>query len=97
MSEVIWMQINEDYEKRIQDLERRVQVLESIINGTSRHKPGRTPSLSADEKAEVIRKNIAGSSYFCLAKEYGVSKTTIFNICRSYKEKNKFTIPVQTS
>ena len=81
------MHINEDYEKRIQDLERRVQVLESIINGTSRHKPGRTPILSADEKAEVLRKNIAGSSYFCLAKEYGVSKTTIFNICRSYKEK----------
>ncbi len=81
------MQINEDYEKRIQNLEKRVQVLESIINGTSRKKPGRTPILSADEKAEVIRKNIAGCSYSCLAKEYGVSKTTIFNICRSNKGK----------
>lgn len=91
------MQINEDYEKRIQNLERRVQVLESIINGTSRNKPGRIPILSADEKAEVIRKNIAGSSYSCLAKEYGVSKTTIFNICRSNKGKNRFTIPVQRS
>ena len=91
------MQINEDYEKRIQNLERRVQVLESIINGTSRSKPGRIPILSADEKAEVIRKNIAGSSYSCLAKEYGVSKTTIFNICRSNKGKNRSTIPVQRS
>lgn len=91
------MQINEDYEKRIQNLERRVQVLESIINGTSRNKPGRIPILSADEKAEIIRKNIAGSSYSCLAKEYGVSKTTIFNICRSNKGKNRSTIPVQRS
>ena len=91
------MQINEDYEKRIQNLEKRVQVLESIINGTSRKKPGRTPILSADEKAEIISKNIAGCSYSCLAKEYGVSKTTIFNICRSNKGKNKFTIPVQRS
>ena len=97
MDEVIWMHINEDYEKRIQDLERRVQVLESIINGTSRHKPGRSPILSADEQADVIRKHNAGSSYACLAKEYGVSKTTICNICRSNKGKNKFTIPVQTS
>ncbi len=91
------MQINEDYEKRIQNLEKRVQVLESIINGTSRNKPGRTPILSADERADVIRKHNAGSSYLCLAKEYGVSKTTMFNICRSNKGKNKFTIPIQRS
>ena len=83
------MQINEDYEKRIQDLERRVQVLESIINGTSRNKPGRIPILSADEKAEVIRKHNAGSSYAYLAKEYGVSKTTICNICCSNKGKKQ--------
>lgn len=89
------MQINEDYEKRIQDLERRVQTLESIINGTNRNKPGRNPLLSADSKAEVIRKHNAGSSYSSLAAEYGVSKTTIFNICHSYKEKPQFTIPVQ--
>ncbi len=89
------MQINEDNEKRIQDLERRVQVLESIINGTSRNKPSRTPLLSADAKAEVIRKHDGGSSYSSLAVEYGVSKATIYNICHSDKEKPKFIIPVQ--
>lgn len=68
------MQFNEDYEKRIQDLERRVQVLESIINGANKHKPGKKPLLSADSKAEVIRKHDAGSSYSSLAAEYGVSK-----------------------
>ncbi len=87
-----YMQTNEDYEKRIQDLEKRVQVLESIINGTSRKKPG-TP-LSADAKAEVIRKHNAGSSYSNLATEYGVSKTTISKIC-NYKGNSKFVIPVQ--
>lgn len=89
------MQINEDYEKRIQALERRVQVLESIINGTSRNKPGRTSILSAGTKSEIIHKHDAGSSYSRLATEYGVSKTTIYNICRFDKEKSKFTIPVQ--
>ncbi len=89
------MQFNENYEKRIQDLERRVQVLESIINGTSRNKPGRNPLLSTDSKAEVIRKRNAGSSYSSLAAEYGVSKTTIYNICHSDKGKPKFIIPVQ--
>ena len=89
------MQFHEDYEKRIQDLERRVQVLESIINGTSRNKPGRIPILSADAKSEVIRKNNAGKPYSTLAAEYGVSKSTIFNICHSYKEKGKYIIPVQ--
>lgn len=89
------MHINEDYEKRIQDLERRVQVLENIINGTSRHKPGKKPLLSADSKAEVIRKHNAGSSYSSLATEYGVSKTTIYNICNSDMGKSQFTIPVQ--
>ncbi len=88
------MQTNEDYEKRIQDLERKVQVLESIINGTSRNKPGRTPLLSTDAKAEVIRKHDGGNSYFSLAVEYGISKTTKSNIC-NYKGKPKFVIPVQ--
>lgn len=88
------MQTNEDYEKRIQDLERRVLALESIINGTSRNKPGRTPLLSTDAKAEVIRKHDGGSSYSSLATEYGVSKTTISNIC-NYKGDSKFVIPVQ--
>lgn len=89
------MQFNEDYEKRIQNLERRVHALESIINGTSRNKPGRNPLLSADSKAEVIRKHDAGSSYSSLAAEYAVSKTTIYNICHFNREKSKFTIPVQ--
>lgn len=89
------MPINEDYEKRIKSLERRVQVLESIINGTSRNKPGRTSILLADAKSEVIRKHNAGSSYSRLAAEYGVSKTTIYNICHFDKGKNRFTIPVQ--
>jgi len=89
------MQPNEDHERRIQDLERRVQALESIINGTNRNNPGRTPLLSADSKSEVIYKHNAGSSYSNLAKEYGVSKTTIYNICHSDKGKTKFIIPVQ--
>nr|WP_296472553.1 hypothetical protein [uncultured Acetatifactor sp.] len=89
------MQFHEDYEKRIQDLERRVHVLESIINGTSRNKPGRKPLLPADTKAEIIRKHNAGSSYSCLAAEYGVSKTTISNIINPNKGKSRFTIPVQ--
>lgn len=89
------MQVNEDYEKRIQDLEKRVQILESIINGTDRHKPGKKPLLSADSKSEIIRKHDAGSSYSCLAAEYGVSKTTIYNICNSDKGKPNFIIPVQ--
>lgn len=77
------MQFNEDYENRIQDLDRRVKILESIINGTNKNKPGRTSLLSADLKSEVISKHNAGSSYSCLAEEYGVSKTTIYNICHS--------------
>lgn len=93
------MQFNEDYEKRIQDLERKVQILESIINGTNRrtnrNKPGRKPFLSADLKAEIIRKHDAGSSYSGLAAEYGVSKTTIYNICHSDKGNPQFVIPVQ--
>lgn len=89
------MQINEDYEKRIKSLERRVQVLEGIINGTSKNKPGRTSILSADVKSEVIRKHNAGCSYSRLAAEYGVSKTTIYNICHFDKEKSRFMIPVQ--
>ena len=93
------MQFNEDYEKRIQDLERRVQILEGIINGTNRrtnrNKPGRKPLLSADLKAEIIRKHDAGSSYSGLAEEYGVSKTTIHNICHSDKGKHKYVIPIQ--
>lgn len=95
MNEVINMQLHENYEKRIQDLERRVQALESIINGTSRNKPGRTSLLSADLKCEVIRKHNEGISYSRLAAEYGVSKTTICNICQSNKGKTKFTILVQ--
>lgn len=95
MNDVINLQLQEGYEKRIQDLERRVQTLESIINGTSRNKPGRKPLLSKDEKADVIRKHNAGSSFSCLAAEYGVSKTTISNICHFDKEGKNFTIPVQ--
>lgn len=91
------MQINEDYEKRIQSLERRVQVPENIINGTGRNKSGRTPILSADSKSEIIRKHNAGRSYSSLAAEYGVSKTTIYNICHFDKGKNRFTVPVQRS
>ena len=95
MNEVINIKFDEDYEKRIQDLERRVQVLESIINGTNRNKPGRKPLLSKDEKADVIRKHNAGSSFSSLASEYGVSKTTISNICHFDKGEKSFTIPVQ--
>lgn len=89
------MQINENHEKRIQDLEKRVQALEDIINGTNRDKPGRKPLLSADTKSEIIRKHNAGNSYSGLAAEYGVSKTTIYNICHSDKENPRFVIPVQ--
>ena len=93
------MQINADYEKRIQDLEKRVQLLENMINGTNRrtnrNKPGRKPLLSADLKAEIIRKHDAGSSYSGLATEYGVSKTTIYNIYHSDKGTPQFVIPVQ--
>ncbi len=87
---------NEDYGRRIRDLENRVQVLESIINGTGRNKPGRRPRLSADLKSEVIRKHNAGISYSCLAAEYGVSKTTIYNICHFDKGKARLTIPVHS-
>lgn len=89
------MQLNDDYEKRIQDLERKVQALESIINGTSRNRPGRKPLFSADTKAEIILKHNAGSPYSRLAAEYGVAKTTICNICHSGKETSQFVIPVQ--
>ena len=46
-------------------------MLESIINGTSGNKPGRIPILSADEKAEVIRKHDAGSSYSVWLRSMG--------------------------
>lgn len=75
------MKDKKDYEKRIRKLERKVEMLESIINGTSRNKPGRKPLLSADLKCEIIRKHNEGISYSCLATEYGVSKTTICKIC----------------
>ena len=89
------MQFNEDYEKRIKDLERRVHALECIINGTDRNKPGRKPLLSADLKVKIIRKHNAGSSYSGLAAEYGVSEPTIYNICHSDKGNRQFVIPVQ--
>lgn len=92
---MINMQFDEDYEKRIQNLERRVLALKSIINGTSRNKPGRKPLLSAGEKADIIRKHNEGSSFSCLAAEYGGSKTTISNICHFDKGGKNFIIPVQ--
>ncbi len=75
------MKDKKDYEKRIRKLERKVEMLESIINGTSRNKPGRKPLLSADLKCEIIRKHNEGMPYSRLATEYGVSKTTICKIC----------------
>lgn len=80
------MKEDNKYEQRLQDLERRVQILESIINGTDRHKPGRVPILTTDLKSEIVAKHENGSSYSNLALEYGVSKTTIYNICNFNKK-----------
>lgn len=77
---------NSNYEQRLRDLEKRVQILESIINGTSKHKPGRAPILTANLKSEIISKHENGISYSSLALEYGVSKTTICNICNFNKK-----------
>lgn len=65
-------------------LEKRVHDLESIINGSSKRKPGRKSKLSHEQKEELIRKHEQGLSYSALADEYHVSRSTICNICRGH-------------
>lgn len=70
--------------KQLAQLEKRVHDLETIINGSSKRKPGRKSKLSPEQKFSIIEKHKQGFSYSVLASEYHVSRSTICNICRGY-------------
>ncbi len=67
--------------EEIESLKTRVTALESIINGCAPKQAGRSHKLSLEQQAEIIQKHNHGMSYSALAKEYTVSKSTIYNIC----------------
>ena len=69
---------------QIAELEERIRRLESLIDGSSKGKPGRKSKLSLVQKNEIIRKHEDGISYSALAKEYHVARSTICNICRGF-------------
>lgn len=90
----------EELREQVKSLEKRVEMLEAVLNGRAPHKPGRKPKLSVSQKDEIIRKHTAGSSYSKLAVEYSVGRTTICNICNGYGKKaaeDKIIIPVSRS
>lgn len=70
--------------EQVKSLEKRVELLETVLNGEVSQKPGRKPKMSILQKNEIIKKHAAGSSYSALAQEFSVSKTTISNICNGY-------------
>lgn len=70
--------------KQLAQLEKRVHDLETIINGSSKRKPGRKSMLSSEQKSAIIEKHEQGVSYSVLASEYHVSRSTICNICRGH-------------
>lgn len=70
--------------KQLAQLEKRVHDLETIINGSSKRKPGRKSKLSPEQKFSIIKKHEQGFSYSVLASEYHVSRSTICNICRGH-------------
>lgn len=79
----------EDYDlqsilKQLARLEKRVHDLETIINGSSKRKPGRKSKLSPEQKLSIIERHEQGLSYSVLASEYNVSRSTICNICRGH-------------
>ena len=71
-------------QKKISELEKRIQYLESFANGSSEGKSGRKSKLSYEQKIEIIQKHKEGISYSILAKEYQVSRSTICNICHGH-------------
>ncbi len=81
------MEETEELREQVKSLEKRVEMLEAVLNGRASHKPGRKPKLSVSQKDEIIRKHAAGSSYSKLAVEYSVGRTTICNICNKYGKK----------
>lgn len=78
--------------KQLAMLEKRVHDLETIINGSSKSRPGRKSKLSLTQKNEIIQKHEDNISFSVLAKEYQVSRSTICNICRGY---NPLILPVR--
>jgi len=86
--------------EQVKSLEKRVEVLEAVLNGKMAQKPGRKPKLSVAQRDEIIRKHAAGSSYAKLAGEYSVGRTTICNICNGYGKREaekELIIPVTRS
>ncbi len=77
-------------------MEKRIKILEGIMNGSSNRRPGRKPLLSAEEKRAVIRKHENGVSYSKLAEEYGVCRATICRICKGQKKDEGMMIDVTT-
>lgn len=67
--------------KELESLRTRVITLESIINGCIPKQAGRKHKLSLEQQSEIIQKHNHGMSYSALAKEYAVSRTTIYNTC----------------
>ncbi len=79
-------------QKKIAELEKRIQFLEAQINGSSNRKPGRKSKLSLKQKTEIIEKHEKNISYSILAEEYNVSKSTISNICHGH---NPLIVPIR--
>lgn len=89
-----------ELKEQVKSLEKRVELLEAVINGRSAQKPGRKPKLSVSQRNEIIKKHNAGSPYSKLMEEYSVGKTTISNICNGYGKKtakDELVIPVTRS
>lgn len=78
--------------KQLAQLEKRVHDLETIINGSSKRKPGRKNTLSSEQKSAIIEKHEKGLSYSVLASEYHVSRSTICNICHGH---NPLIVPIR--
>lgn len=80
--------------ERLEQLENRVRDLETIINCSAPHKPGRKSKLTQQQKLEIIEKRSRGETCERLADEYDVSKSTISSICNQHPKK-EISIPVQ--
>lgn len=89
------MDESEKLQKQIESLEKRITVLEYIINGMASGKVGRKPKLTLEQKQEILKKHSSGVSYSRLAKEYSVAKSTICNICKGCRDK-RMVIDVMT-
>ena len=81
-------------QEQIAKLEKRIIRLETLIDGSVKGKPGRKSKLSLEQKKEIILKHNQGTSYSILAKEYQISRSTVFNICQGHKNEEDLIVDI---